>query len=113
MGAQPCGSLLLPALQPPILKSLPANHLSSQPDSDRAPFAVGDNFLSSEQLLAQYSQGLGSGPLTAIAAKLSSMSGYGKNQESYVYGKYIAAHLTALAGQMPQADRMDPEKLPT
>ena len=28
------------------------------------------------------------------------MSGYGKNQESYVYGKSIAAHLTEMAGQM-------------
>lgn len=28
------------------------------------------------------------------------MSGYGKNQESYVYGKCIAAHLTGMAGQM-------------
>jgi hypothetical protein len=102
-GAQPRGLLLLPAFQAPIptLLSLPADTSAlTKPDSDRAPLIVGDNFLSSEQLLAQYSQGLGSGPLTAIAAKLSSMSGYGKHHESYVYGKCIAAHLTGMAGQM-------------
>lgn len=82
-----------------------------QPDSDRAPFAAGDHFESSEQLLARYSQDHGSGPLTvhaAIAAKLSSMSGYDKNTEQYVYGKCIAAQMTGLAGQMPQPGRMDP-----
>lgn len=86
-----------------------------QPDSDRAPFPVGDSFGSPEQLLAQYSQGLGSGSLTvhaALAAKLSSMSGYDKNQEQYVYGKCVAAHMTTGAGQMPQPGRMNPVEAP-
>jgi len=88
-GAQPCGRLLLlPASQPPKSSRVCVlTPVSSQPDSERAPFVVGENYLSPEQLIAQYGQGLGSGPLTAIAARLSSMSGYGKNQEAYVYGK--------------------------
>lgn len=39
------------------------------------------------------------------------MSGYGKGQEQYVYGKCIAAHLTGLAGQMPWPVRMGPVRV--
>lgn len=82
-----------------------------QPEGDRAPFSVGGNFHSSDHFLAQYSQDLGSGPLVvpaAWAAKLSSMSGYHKNQEQYVYGKCFAAQMTAPTGQMPPPGRMNP-----
>lgn len=70
-----------------------------QPDSSvRAPFPQGDSGDSSAPFLGQYGQDFSSGPLTAAAlsAKLSSMSGYGKSQDQYAYGKSIAAHLTGL-----------------
>lgn len=81
-----------------------------QPDSDRTPFSVGGNFHSSEHFLAQYNQEFGSGPLVPAAwtAKLSSMSGYQKNQEQYVYGKCGAAQMTGWTGQMPPPGRMNP-----
>jgi hypothetical protein len=82
-----------------------------QPDSDRAPFSVGTSFQSPEQLFAQYSQDLENGPLTvhpAIVAKLSSMSGYDRNQEPYAYGKLPPTHMTGLEGRMPQPGRMVP-----
>lgn len=36
------------------------------------------------------------------------MSGYGKNQEQYAYGKCIAAHMTGWGGQMPLSVRVHP-----
>lgn len=44
----------------------------------------------------------------AWAAKLSSMSGYHKNQEQYVYGECVAAQMTGREGQMPPPGRMVP-----
>lgn len=78
----------LPTLRPPTRLCLLTLSLL-QPDSYRAPFAVGANLDIPEQYLAQCSQGLSSGPQTVQAAKAAhtpSMSGYGKNQQ-YVYGK--------------------------
>jgi hypothetical protein len=88
-------------LHPPqIPSSRLLTSVRGQSDSSRPYFGAGENLLSSEQLLAQYSQGLGNGPLSAaFAAKFSSMSGYGKNQEQYVYGKYVAVHLIVVVGR--------------
>jgi hypothetical protein len=109
------------ALSPAAVQLLPAILFTSkvclltwprvQPDSDRAPLSAGSSFQSPEKLFAQYSHDLESGPLTvhsAIAAKLSSMSGYNKDQEHYAYGKCSAAHMTGTPGRMPQPGRMVP-----
>ena len=84
--------------------------LVNQPDSYRTSFAFGVDLDTSEQLLAQCSQGLNSRPQIVHAAKganLTSMSGYNKNQQ-YVYGKLIAAHLTDFQGHLPYFGRMNP-----
>jgi hypothetical protein len=109
-GTQPCGGTAA-ACDFLHLRVCLLTRPRVQPDSDRAPLSAGISFQSPEQLLAQYSHDPESGPLTvhsAIAAKLSSMSGYNKDQEHYAYGKCSAAHMTGTPGRMPQPGRMVP-----
>jgi hypothetical protein len=109
-GTQPCGGSAA-ACNSIHLKVCLLTWPRVQPDSDRAPLSAGSSFQSPEKLFAQYSHDLESGPLTvhsAIAAKLSSMSGYNKDQEHYAYGKCSAAHMTGTPGRMPQPGRMVP-----